>query len=67
LYRGLNYYNLELYTDAINDYSKAIYLDPYYADAYYNRSLIYGILGQTDFDKQDSDKACSIDPSLCIR
>ena len=59
-----------LLDEAIADYTKAIELDPAYADAYYNRGLAYfGSTFESGIDvhelvqaKQDFDKAIELDP-----
>ncbi len=42
---------------AIEDYDKAIEIDPQYAEAYYNRGSAYDILGQSEQARQDYAKA----------
>ncbi|MDX1920854.1 MAG: tetratricopeptide repeat protein, partial [Candidatus Caenarcaniphilales bacterium] len=38
--RGLTKYRLRDYTGALEDFNKAIGIDPYYAKAYYNRGVV---------------------------
>ncbi|MFM6878786.1 MAG: tetratricopeptide repeat protein, partial [Microcystis panniformis] len=39
--RGILYYNQQKYELALDDYNKAIELNPNHAGAYYNRGLLY--------------------------
>ena len=48
---------------AILDFSKAIEIDPMYAEAYANRGVAYGILGQYDKAISDFNKAIEINPT----
>ena len=66
--RGRAYYKLGQNHRAINDYTKAIQLDPDDAWAYLMRSLSHRSLGnitQADATQADADKAkaCSFDSS----
>ena len=51
------------YDKAINDLSKAIEINPEYADAYFVRGFVYFNLGQTDAADKDLEKAIELDPS----
>ncbi len=48
---------------AIEDFTKAIILDPSYADAYWSRGKAYGKIGQADKAIEDYDRAIAINPS----
>jgi tetratricopeptide (TPR) repeat protein len=48
---------------AIEDYDKAIHLDPEFIDAYINRGLAYVGLCHHQQAKEDYDKAISLDPN----
>ena len=48
---------------AIADYSKAIEIDPKYAEAYCNRGVAYGKIEQWDKAIADFNKAIEIDPN----
>ena len=63
--RGAAYSGLSQYQNAINEYTKAIQLDPDYADAYVKRGLSYYDLGQHQYAIADFDKACSLDSQYC--
>ena len=63
--RGRAYYKLGQNHRAINDYTKAIQLDPDYDLAYYNRGLAYVRLGEYQNANADKDKACSLDSQYC--
>ena len=45
---------------AIDDYSKAIKLQPHFADAYYHRSKVWLHIGDTEKAKSDMITASSI-------
>ena len=51
------------FSDAIEDYTKAIELDPDYADAYNNRGYAYYLLEQYGKALNDYDKAIELDPN----
>ena len=63
LNRGVTKYRLRDYQGAIADYTRAIEINPQYADAYYNRGTIKGRdLGDTQGAIADFSKAIQIDP-----
>ena len=66
--RGSAKFNLKDYQGAIEDYDKAIELDPNYAKAYNNRGAAKGNLGDNQGAIKDYDKAIEIDPNagLCL-
>jgi len=61
--RGNSKYDLQDYRGAIQDYSKAIELDPSNADAYYNRGNAKRKLQDYRGAIQDYSKAIELDPS----
>ena len=63
--RGLSYSDLDQHQRAIEDFDKAIQLDPGYAKAYYNRGLAYRRLGQHTKAEADYARACSLDSQRC--
>lgn len=52
-----------MYNDAINDYSKAVELDPKNAYAYYNRGISYDKKGEYNLAIKDFAKAIELDSS----
>ncbi len=54
------------YKEAIDAYSKAISLNPEYAEIYYNRGMAYVDLMQYDKAIKDLNKATALDPELAI-
>jgi tetratricopeptide (TPR) repeat protein len=62
LNRGNAYKDKGLYDRAIQDYDRAIELDPKYADAYYNRGNAYKDKGLYDRAIQNYDRAIELDP-----
>ena len=63
--RGFTYLELGESRKAIQEYDKAIQLDPNYAYAYNNRGFAYDELGEHQRAIQDHDKACSLDKQFC--
>lgn len=61
-YRGTAYYRSGDYWHAIEDFNKAIALDPKWALAYYNRGIIYGRLGYYQSAINDFNKVIEINP-----
>jgi tetratricopeptide (TPR) repeat protein len=64
------YYNRALIFDkmgrfdkAIEDYDKAIAVNPFWSAAYYNRALIFDRMGRFDKAIEDYDKAIALNPS----
>ena len=55
--RGMAYEQLNDKSRAVVDYSKAISLNPNYAEAYYNRGLCYESLGDKTGARADFAKA----------
>ncbi len=62
--RGLAYSELKQYDRAIENYRKAIELNPKYAEAYSNRGLAYSELKQYDRAIEDYGKAIKLNPDL---
>ncbi|MYB92774.1 tetratricopeptide repeat protein [Candidatus Poribacteria bacterium] len=58
--RGLVYRMKEDYKHAVEDYTKAIEIDPYNADAYYRRSRAWLYLGEEEKAKSDMKTASDI-------
>ena len=68
---AVNYYNRGMlysselnHTKAIEDYTRAINLDPYLSVAYLNRSVEYLFLNELDKALSDSSKAIQLNPNL---
>jgi hypothetical protein len=60
--RGLAFYNLELYQEAIKDFSQSIRMKPKYAEAYNNRGNTYYELDQYEKARADFDQSIQIKP-----
>jgi WD40 repeat protein/serine/threonine protein kinase/tetratricopeptide (TPR) repeat protein len=60
--RALWYVKLKQYNQALADFSKALQLDPNYADAYRHRGNTYRILQQYDEALADYQRAVQFDP-----
>jgi len=60
--RGVAYRGLKDYKKAIEDYDKAIEINPQYAKAYNNRGVAYGKLKEYKKAIEDFDKAIKINP-----
>ncbi len=58
--RGNVYEELKDYQKAIADYNKAITLKSDYANAYYNRAIVYKIQGETETAINDYQKAAEL-------
>ncbi len=61
--RGQVFMHDGLFQEAIEDYSMAITLNPYYEEAYYNRGLASEKSGQPDQAINDYEKTISLNPS----
>jgi tetratricopeptide (TPR) repeat protein len=61
--RGQVFMNKGLYDKAIDDYSMAITLNPFYQEAVYNRGLAFEKSGQPDRAVEDYERAISLNPS----
>jgi len=58
---GLAYYDLQDYERAIEEYGRAIELNPEYATAYYNRACAYALLGEAEDACEWLEKAIELD------
>ncbi len=61
--RGQVFMNDGLYEKAIEDYSMAVTLNPFYQEAFYNRGLAFEKIGQPDRAAADYEKAISLNPT----
>ena len=57
-----SYYGLGNYQEAVDDFSKAIELDPKNGKAYYNRAIVYGALGRNKDAIEDGTRAIELNP-----
>jgi len=64
--RGNAYYEKGQYDKAISDYSKAIELNPRYANAYNNRGNVYDEKGLHDKAISDLSKAIELNPKYAV-
>jgi tetratricopeptide (TPR) repeat protein len=60
---GYNHYNAGEYQKALDDYDRAIQLDPQYTDAYHNRGRVYYDLKEYQKALADYDSALQLDPN----
>ena len=60
--RGTAYLKKGQYNEAIEEYNKAIKINPNYSLAYYNRSVAYSRIGQHDRALTDCNKVLQLDP-----
>lgn len=60
--QGVARYEKGDYAEAIKDYTKAIELNPRYADAHYNRGIAYDDKGEYDRAIKDYTKAIELNP-----
>ncbi|MHC4105480.1 MAG: tetratricopeptide repeat protein, partial [Planctomycetota bacterium] len=60
--RGLAFYNLKLYQDAIKDFSQSIRMKPNYAEAFNNRGNVYYALDQYEKAQADFDQSLELKP-----
>jgi tetratricopeptide (TPR) repeat protein len=51
--RGNAYQELQQYYSAVSDYTQAIFFDPDFSDAYYNRGLVYYLLQEQQKSYKD--------------
>ena len=58
--------NAKKYSEAIDEFSKAIKLKPNYADAYHVRGIAYAQLGKYDDAIRDYNKAIQINPKFAM-
>jgi len=63
--QAFNYKKVDDYENAIQDYDRAIQLDPSYASAYNDRGRAYYNLGKYAEADADKAKACSLDKQYC--
>ena len=59
---GYNYFLQKKYKQSIDQYSKAIEMDPCYAAAWYNRAVCYHRIGEYKNMFKDMEKAILLDP-----
>ena len=64
--RGSTYLELGQHQRAIQDYDKALQLDPSFAAAYNNRWIAHNKLGEYTRADPDQAKACSLDIKYCL-
>ena len=64
--RGVAYHELKQYERAIEDFSKAIELNPNLADGYYNRGFTYHELKQYERAIEDYNKAIELNPKYAV-
>jgi Tfp pilus assembly protein PilF len=60
--RGIDYIQQEKYDLALAEFTKAINIDPRYAEAYLNRGFLYQQQGKPDLALSDYNKAININP-----
>ena len=60
--RGLAFYNLELYQQAIDDFTQAIRMQPQYAAALNNRGNVYYQLDKYELASADFDQSLQLKP-----
>lgn len=61
-FRGMVYADLQDYPAALADYTRAIELDPQYAEAYYNRGVTHAKLNDYAAARADYTNAIELDP-----
>ena len=62
LERGMSFYNMDRFSDAITEFTKAINLYPSFAGFYSNRGAAYGQQGKYSEAIADFEKALQLDP-----
>ena len=62
--RGHNYMELCRYEQALNDFSKAIHLQPRLATTYYERGFVHQQLGHMEKSAVDYHTALQLNPQL---
>jgi len=60
--RGLAFYNLNLYQEALKDFSQSIRMKPNYAEAFNNRGNVYYELDQYEKAQADFDQSLKLKP-----
>ena len=58
--RGILYALFGQYDRALEDYGRALALNPAFAEAYFNRGGLYSKAGQTELARADYQKACDL-------
>ncbi len=64
--RGVGYIQQEKYDLALAEFTKAINIDPRFAEAYLNRGLLYAVQGKPDLALSDYNQALNINPRDAI-
>jgi len=59
---GQEYFSKQMYNESVAEYGKAIEINPQYMEAYYNRALVQGYLGNFEQAIADFTKVLEIDP-----
>jgi tetratricopeptide (TPR) repeat protein len=49
--------------EAIEDLTRAVALDPNHAEAFYQRGLVYALMGEADKALADYEQTCALDPN----
>ena len=62
-YRGLAFENMGQFEKAIEDFDRAIALDPYFRDAFLNRGTAFENIGRFDSAIENFDRAIALSPS----
>ena len=60
--RGLAFYNLNLYQEALQDFSQSIRMKPNYAEAFNNRGNVYYEMDQYEKARADFDQSLKLKP-----
>ncbi|MFM7477122.1 MAG: tetratricopeptide repeat protein, partial [Microcystis aeruginosa] len=64
--RGVDYIQQEKYDLALAEFTKAINIDPRYAEAYLNRGFLYEQQEKPDLALSDYNQAININPRLAL-